>query len=165
MHRSGLLATSGHWPDHPAAVEVLGKYCNPDATEAFRRLAHVPAGQKPAPPARNKQVQHRLRAAEVEELIEAYLAGATVYELGTRYRISRKTVSIILQREGVPTRYNLLTGPDLHRAVELYPRGDSLVTIGRVFDINASTVRKALIAAGVRMRDTHGRERSPLLGD
>jgi uncharacterized protein (DUF433 family) len=125
----------------------------------FRRLAIVPAGQRLVAPGRPKQVQRRLRPHEVEELIEAYQAGATVYELGAHFGMNRKSVSIILEREGIPRRYNLLTGPDLERAVELYGQGDSLATIGAVFDINPSTVRKALLEAGVGMRDCHGRER------
>lgn len=44
-------------------------------------------------------------------------------------------------------------------AVRLYKNGWSLVRIGEQFDVHARTVQRRLRERGVRMRDTHGRER------
>jgi hypothetical protein len=91
--------------------------------------------------------------------VEAYLAGATVYELAGRFGIHRNTVSSILERAGGPPPLQLADRATLIGPSGLYHEGDSPATIGQLFEIDPSTVRKALIEAGVRMRDTHGRQR------
>lgn len=40
-----------------------------------------------------------------------------------------------------------------------YERGESLARVGDQMGFNASSVRVALIAAGVKLRDTNGRVR------
>ncbi len=40
-----------------------------------------------------------------------------------------------------------------------YEQGESLATVGERMGFNASSVRVALIAAGVKLRDTNGRVR------
>ena len=51
-------------------------------------------------------IAKRLKEAQVKDLIGEYQAGATVYELGDRYGIDRKTVSKILRREGIEGSLN-----------------------------------------------------------
>jgi hypothetical protein len=48
----------------------------------------------------------KLRAEQVQELVEAYEAGATVYQLAERFKIHRVTVSAHLHRQGVRMRWN-----------------------------------------------------------
>nr|WP_194946127.1 helix-turn-helix domain-containing protein [Mycolicibacterium malmesburyense] len=43
-------------------------------------------------------------------------------------------------------------------AAQLYASGHSLAEIGTHLDVHASTVHKVLKKAGVKMRDTHGRQ-------
>lgn len=99
----------------------------------------------------------RLAGDEVEQLIAGYQAGATVYELGARFEIERRTVSNILHRHGVPMRRRGLSPAQVDEAVRLYEGGWSLARIGKQMDVDAGTVRTRLLERGVRMRDTHGR--------
>ncbi|MDX6353198.1 MAG: hypothetical protein QOF98_101, partial [Streptomyces sp.] len=68
----------------------------------------------------------RLKDDQVKELIKAYTAGATVYQLGGRFGIERRTVSNILKRNGVQTRWIRLTEKDVNEAERLYGQGLSL---------------------------------------
>jgi hypothetical protein len=82
-----------------------------------------------------------------------------VYELGERFKISRQTVSAHLHRAGVAVRLQGLNPEQVAVAVGLYLGGWSLARVGGRFGVEAHTVRSALLKQGVRMRDTHGRER------
>jgi DNA-binding transcriptional ArsR family regulator len=95
----------------------------------------------------------------VQQLIEGYQAGATVYELGERVGIKRQTVSRHLHRSGVEMRMRGLSPEQIDEAVRLYEAGWSLFRIGERMNADTGTVRARLRERGVRMRDTHGRER------
>jgi hypothetical protein len=106
-----------------------------------------------------KAVHRRLRPAQVEELVAGYQAGSTVYQLAEQFRINRGTVSKLLEREGVPRRGRPLSPAQVEQASRLYATGLSLVSVGKQLGCDGSTVHLAFRKAGVRMRDTHGRER------
>lgn len=76
-----------------------------------------------------KQVQRRLRPAEIAKLVSDYRRGATVYELAEQFSIHRNTVSGILEREGVPRRGQPLTPAQVEQASRLYASGLSLAKI------------------------------------
>jgi hypothetical protein len=106
-----------------------------------------------------KAVHRRLRPTQVEELVIGYKTGSTVYQLAERFRINRGTVSKLLEREGVARRGRPLSPAHVEQATELYATGLSLVNVGKQLGCDGSTVHLALRKAGVRMRDTHRRER------
>jgi DNA-binding CsgD family transcriptional regulator len=83
----------------------------------------------------------------------------TVYQLGDRFGIDRRTVSQILHRHGVPMRRRGLSPEQIDEAVQLYDGGWSLAWIGERMGVIPSTVLARLRERGVRMRDTHGRVR------
>lgn len=92
--------------------------------------------------------------------MEAYQAGASQRELAKRYGIHRTTVTAHLERAGVAVRpTDKLTQDDIAKAAELYTQGWSLARIGDVLGVHPHSVRNRLLAMGVRMRDTHGREK------
>jgi DNA-directed RNA polymerase specialized sigma24 family protein len=101
----------------------------------------------------------RLNEEQLQQLIEGYQAGATVYELGDQFGINRKTVGKLLKRLGVTMRIQGLSPEQVDEAVSLYEAGWSLARIGERLGVNAGTVHARLRERGVRMRDTHGRER------
>ena len=113
---------------------------------------------KRAQPARARQ----LDAEQVQNLIEGYQSGATVYELGDQFDIERRTVSTILHRHDVPMRRRGLSTAQIEEAVQLYNQGWSLARIGDRMDVAHGTVRQRLRERGVTMRDTHGQ---PRVGD
>jgi len=100
----------------------------------------------------------RLSERQVAALVDAYRAGATVYELAVRFGIHRVTVSAHLHRQGVTVRRQGLDGEGVAHAIRLYEDGWSLTRIGGRLDVNPTTVWTALKAQGIAMRDTHGRE-------
>nr|WP_221219884.1 helix-turn-helix domain containing protein [Prauserella isguenensis] len=113
---------------------------------------------KRQPPSRAKQ----LDAEHVQELIEGYRSGATVYELGNQFGIERRTVSAILHRHKVPMRRRGLSTEQIDQAIQLYNQGWSLARIGDRMNVADGTVRQRLRERGVTMRDTHGQ---PRVGD
>ncbi len=105
------------------------------------------------------QVQHRLGSDEADQMVTDYQAGAKIKDLAARYRINRNTVIGHINRTGVRRHYPALVSEEIMRATQLYQSGRSLAAIGRHFGVNASTIRTALLRAGVAMRDCQGRER------
>jgi hypothetical protein len=76
------------------------------ANSAWRWLKDNPIGRKPEVilPKRKLLVQRRPSGDEEQRVVEAYLAGLTVYEVGAQFGIHRTTVSAIMQRHGVRMR-------------------------------------------------------------
>jgi DNA-binding NarL/FixJ family response regulator len=102
----------------------------------------------------------RLDEDRTRQLIAAYQAGSTVYQLADQFDIERRTVSAILHRRQVPMRGRGLTDDQVEDADRLYEQGWSLARIGDRMDVSADTVRKRLLERGVTMRDTQGRPRT-----
>jgi hypothetical protein len=105
-----------------------------------------------------KRVSRRLRQPEIDKLVAGYKAGASVYELGRQFQIHRDTVSGILERQSVPRRGRPLSPAQIEKAVRLYGEGQSLAKIAPKLGCHPSTVRLALLGAGVTLRDNHGRD-------
>lgn len=99
----------------------------------------------------------RLSSEQTQQLIKEYQAGATVYELGTKFEISRKTASAILKRHNVTMRRQGLSSEQVDAAVPLYESGWSLARIGEKYKVDPTTVWNRLRERGVRMRDAQGR--------
>ena len=141
-------------------MDLLGRYSN--RTSWIKRI--------PSPPKvaiRNRSttvrtrgpVARKLSSQQVTELVKAYQEGQTVYALADQFGIHRTTVSAHLHRRGVSLRRPGLAPDDIVLAERLYAEGWSLARIGNRLDADAHTVRRVLKAGGVRMRDTHARER------
>jgi DNA-directed RNA polymerase specialized sigma24 family protein len=145
-------------------VDTRGPYSNTTAqvSELEALLRKLPDRSVPvqrAPRGPLPGTARQLEPDEVQELIAGYQAGATVYELGKKFGVNRKTVSQILHRHDVPMRRRGLAPEQVDEAVRLYEQGWSLARIGQKFDVDATTVRRRLQERGVRMRDVQGRTR------
>jgi hypothetical protein len=105
------------------------------------------ASQPDSRPSRRQRKRH-LRSDEVDELVAAYQAGATTYELATRHRVHRQTVTAILERRGVPIRYRSPSPDEVATAKALYADGQSLVAVGDQLGFDAGTIWRALKRAG-----------------
>jgi hypothetical protein len=139
-------------------VELLGHYSKQKSTLSdVARLLEEPGSRKPKP-RRPKQVQHRLRVNEQAELIERYLAGERAHDLAAAYGLHRNTVADLLTTAGL-RRPRSMTKDEIAESVQLYQTGWSCARIGNHLGRDDSTVWLALKAAGVRLRDPHGRER------
>jgi DNA-binding NarL/FixJ family response regulator len=93
---------------------------------------------------------------EIEELVAAYLAGATALALAGKHSIHRTTVLALLERHQVARRGRVLTPGHIERAVSAYASGRSCASIAKDLKVNPETVRQALLKAGVAMRRPGG---------
>jgi len=129
--------------------------------QALKRLiAALPDPSTPLPecePRPKHRIAKRLKEDQAKELVEAYKAGATVYELADRFEIERRTVSNILKREGVETRWRRLTEEDVDEVVRLYATGLSAARIADRLKVDPETIRYRLRKRGVKMRGPHER--------
>lgn len=101
----------------------------------------------------------QLKAAQVQELIAGYRAGATVYELGKRFGIDRKTVSRILHRHQVRMRRRGLTTEQAEEVVQLHNEGWSTYKISIKMGTDQRTVQRKLAEHDARMPDAQSGER------
>nr|WP_157183185.1 helix-turn-helix domain containing protein [Sciscionella marina] len=146
-------------------MEVGGAYSNTkDQVIALETLRQrLPDLDVPAPSTPKRQRPGRARQLtgdQVQQLIEGYRSGSTVYELGDQFGIERRTVSAILHRRGVPMRRRGLSEEQIDDAVRLYNQGWSLARIAARMDVAAGTVRQRLHERGVTMRDNQGQLRA-----
>jgi hypothetical protein len=145
-------------------VDLGGAYYNiklqvEDLETLLRKL---PDPTAPAPPTVDRPKPRRARqldADQVRELIAGYRAGATVYELGDRFGIERRTVSNILHRHQVPMRRRGLSPEQVDDAIHLYNLGWSLARVGQRLGVDHTTVLTKLRERGMPTRDPHGRPR------
>ncbi len=102
--------------------------------------------------------QRRLTELEILDLVAMYEDGASVPDVVTRFGIHRTTVLRTLERHGVPRRPEIRKLGDDQRAeaAELYASGLSTVKVGAIFSVDAETIRKAFIRAGVQLRPRRG---------
>jgi DNA-directed RNA polymerase specialized sigma24 family protein len=134
------------------AVDLLGCYSKRTSwTKREQPLPHPTDGDQQSALRRRRPAVVALSDADVEALVEAYRAGATVYELATRFKIHRTTVSQHLHRQGVTLRRVGLDDKQCQQAVRLYCDGNSLARIGARLGVGAGTVHQALRARGVEI--------------
>jgi DNA-binding CsgD family transcriptional regulator len=100
-----------------------------------------------------------LSVAEMQQLADEYAAGASVYELATRFQIHRTTVSKRLHHIGAPMRRQGLTDAEMDDAVRLHLRGWSDAQIGERFGVHPDTVKRALRARGIQRPRASARAR------
>jgi hypothetical protein len=146
-------------------VDLGGPYYNTKtqvgALETLRRKLPDPTTPAPPPADRPKPGRARqLGTDQVQELIAGYESGETVYQLGVRFSIERRTVSEILHRHNVPMRRRGLSPEQVDNAIHLYNLGWSLARIGRHLGVEHTTVLAKLRQRGILTRDTHGRRRA-----
>lgn len=93
-----------------------------------------------------------LTDAEVDELVVAYEAGATLRGLAKQFHIHRLTAAAHLARRGVTVRRAGLDSAQAKEAARLYEAGWTLVQLGRRFKVDAQTVRRTIARQGVSIR-------------
>jgi hypothetical protein len=146
-------------------VDLGGTYYNtkPHIEALDALLRKLPDTTEPAPLPADRRKPRRARkldADQIQELITGYEAGATVYELGDRFGIERRTVSNILKRHDIPMRRRGLSTEQVDDAIHLYNLGWSLARVGEHLGVDHVTVLTKLRERGVPTRDTHGRPRA-----
>ncbi len=144
---------------HPLSmVDLLGQLSNPLSIplvvvdQVSERLIST---RRPRGP---RQAQVRLTESEVDDLLDARLAGASILELASTFGVGRTTVMNHLRRRGVPTVGESLKWDEqtLAAAIRAYNNGNSLSVIGQQYGLDASTVRKRFLRANVTLRPRRG---------
>ena len=121
-------------------MDLRGGYYNlKDQVRALEKLREKLSSlyaPEPTPAKRDRPRRARqLGADQIQQLIAGYQSGATVYELGDRFGIERRTVSNILHRHGVPMRRRGLSPDQVDDAIHL-DLGWSLARVGQHLGVN-----------------------------
>ena len=141
-------------------MDLSGRLSN--QTDLLHQAVNSITGRRRSTKPVARQPQHRLDPDETNELLTYYRAGASVRETVACFGLHRTTVLALLERHGVPRRPHVrkLTDRQLERGAEMYAAGQSLKTVGMALQVDAETVRKAFIRAGVELRPRPGRPRA-----
>ena len=105
------------------------------------------------------RTQRHLGSDALAELVQCYRQGVSVDQLIPRYGISRSTVFAHISEAGArprPVGSSKLSTVDIARAQEFYQACWSLARLGERFGVNAETMRRHLIKAGVTLRPRRG---------
>jgi len=143
-------------------AEARRRYSNPpgeasDQVGRLRQLLQLVAANTPDMGAEApKQLQRRLRAHQVSELVALYDTGSNVSELAKRYGCHRDTVSKLLDRAGASCRQRGVPPDRVQNAIRAYVDGASLATIGAELSVDPMTVARMLRANGVQIRPRPG---------
>ena len=99
-----------------------------------------------------------MTAPEHRALVEGYESGLSLRTLATQHNVHRTTVLEHLKRSGVQRQHNSrrLSDEQVRQAAALYAAGNSLLTVGARFTVNARTVRNAFDRAGIAVRPRRG---------
>lgn len=141
------------------AVQALTHPCR--SAKRLLKLAEAWPDELPddLPPATPCKTARQLRPAEIDELVAAYRAGSTVYELAARFEVHRNTIGSHLRARGIDTTPPALPPEDIPVVVKLYQSGCSLAKIAARYNISPHGVSNHLVAAGVVLRGRHERVR------
>ena len=104
----------------------------------------TPNSAGPTAPPKPFKILRKLKPYEVDELVEQYRAGSSVYQLADRFGIHRSTVGRLLRSRGIDTTAPALTEDQVRRTVQLYADGWSCKKIAKYFGVGAETVRERL---------------------
>lgn len=88
-----------------------------------------------------------------------YKAKETLSVIARDLGVSRQRLAGRLRDRGVKIRRERPSPEQVLAMCRRYEQGESLATVGGQMGFDAGTVRNHLIAAGVVLRDCHGRER------
>src|SRR4029077_8912612 len=136
-------------------VELIRAYSNKSyLIEKYsglrKRLRALPV--RPAEPdlGRRRRLKRELDRREIDEIITKYASGASTNQLVTEHRLAKRTISSLLQANGLQLRRQGLTNGQAGEAAALYRAGRSLAWIAHHFaGISPTTVARALRRQGV----------------
>lgn len=101
-----------------------------------------------------KQTQKTLSEAEIAEMIEAYRAGRTVYELSDQYGAHRVTISRILKKYGINvTKSKGQAKLDVEKAIKMYAEYHTTSEIAKLYDVHPNCIIRCLREHGVKIRN------------
>lgn len=87
--------------------------------------------------------RRHLTSDDESHIVELYLAGQTIYELGTQFEVHRDRISRVLEASGIDRRYHQIVDVDLDRAVELQRGGLNQQQVADELGVGRTTLVKA----------------------
>lgn len=140
---------------------MSGRYSNhADQEKRIRQVLELELSSSPRLRTQTpRRLQRRLSADELEALLGSYERGTPVNALADEFHIHRSTVLDHLDRSTGRRRYPALDDKSVQIAKQLYGAGLSLRDVGLTLEVHASTIRSALLSAGIQLRDCHRRSR------
>jgi DNA-directed RNA polymerase specialized sigma24 family protein len=140
-------------------VEALSHHSTPvqRLLDLAKTWPDTPNDAGRVPPSQPFKTLRKLKPAEIDELVAAYRAGSSVYQLAEKYGIHRITIGKHLRSRGIDTTAPALSEEQTREAVQLYIASWSCKKIAKHFGVGAETVRERLRQAGVVMRGPHER--------
>lgn len=132
-------------------MDLLGRLSRsqPQIMPSERVAAPGTVSARPDGPTR--RTHPRLTAAEVDQLIEARQAGASIEDLADAFSAHRSTVMSHLRMNGIAAR-NAWSAGQLEQAVAMYEAGSSLADVAHALGCGTSTAGRRLRAAGLTLR-------------
>ena len=104
---------------------------------------------------RERKPQPRISEARADQIVEAYMAGGTVYDLAREFDCHRVTISAVLKRRGATLRRLPPSDEQVSEMIRLYESGLSLSKVGERLGFNATTVLHRLRAVGHTSRSSY----------
>jgi len=132
-------------------VEAMGRYLNhSEQGECIRAVLEiVPSGL----PNNNSEAPRRFRqtldSREINDLADAYKAGASINDLAAQFGIDRSTILNHLNAMDIPRRYPALDPDQCEEVCRLYREGLNSTEIGQMFDVSADTVLRVIRKNGI----------------
>ncbi len=95
-----------------------------------------------------------LQDHEIDQIVKLYTSGQSVRQVAASMGLHKTTISIHLERRGVPRRgcTRILTDSQCAQIVKLYQSGLSLTQIGDRYGVHAKTVSNELKKLNVSVR-------------
>ena len=102
--------------------------------------------------------QRRLSPSDIDDLIAAYQAGATISQLAADFSVHRTTIAAHLDRHQVRRHREQTAWDDdtLNETAEAYAAGLSLADVAARYGIDAQTVANRFRRAGIAIRTRRG---------
>lgn len=122
-----------------------------DLANTLEGLTLVPLEQLPRP-SKPRPLRRRLAPAVIRKLVHRYTEGEPSTKLCEEFKIAKSALLKILREEGVVLRRQSPTTDAIAEAVRLYGQGLSIARIANNLAISGTSVRRALLGAGVEMR-------------
>lgn len=141
-----------HFRNRPP-VHLLQVYSNPSPGVGAPRelLFRSTRSERPMEGGSRSKRARQLRAAEVQQLVDHYLAVRNIRTVARDLGLSRATVARILTEHGVSTSRGM-TEIHLAEAAELYEQGLSSFAIGKRLGFDNHTILKGLREQGITIR-------------
>ncbi|QHK19834.1 hypothetical protein GU243_08905 [Pseudarthrobacter psychrotolerans] len=86
-------------------------------------------------------------------MTDRYQQGWSSRRLAEVYGVSKTSIVILLREADIPIRRQGLGDFQVEGVIEHYAAGASLAAIGKAHQVSADTVRKLLLAQGIKLRN------------